>query len=541
MRVRSTDGIVGASGGWNVRRRELIVAAGVLLSLVATACGTRLGDDEFVQAGSAVGTEQTGPRADGPGAVGEITVGPDGSGPAGTGADRSGSVPDGTGGSGAAGGGADGGDAGPSGGSGGGSDGGSGAANFASDVGVTADTITIGNITDRTGPLGPEVFTPTYEGAFTYFQKLNADGGVNGRKIQFVTCDDAGNPDRNRACARELIEEHEVFAFTATSTATFAGAPLLSEAGVPDVTSIPISNAYYTYPELYATYSAEGYPRDGTQVGVDGQLYNNTAQFEWFKEELGVERAAVLFYSIPISKTAGEFLVEGLERAGIEVVYTPNGGQGRNPANPNWDTDVVNMRQQGAQALWHAIDIAGFQKLCQSMDRLDFRVRAAVATVQGAGQGVEDFSSPCRESVYASVFSVPYGNTDHPRIAEIHRALDRYLPDADLHQWVVEGWAGAELLVKGIESMGAEVTREGLMEWLDAQDGSETLGGLMAPGQFYWNPNDRPWETRAEVCFSVMQWDEAAGSFVSRVDDTFHCRRPAEYFPYTPVDDGSTG
>ena len=61
--------------------------------------------------------------------------------------------------------------------------------NQASDVGVTATTITIGNITAENGVLG-DAFAPAVRGLRAWVQATNAKGGINGRQIILKTCDD---------------------------------------------------------------------------------------------------------------------------------------------------------------------------------------------------------------------------------------------------------------------------------------------------------------------------------------------------------------
>ncbi len=511
-----------------MRRTWLVLS--LLLITTAAACGTRLQDDDFVAAARGQGIEAVGGGSGGE-QVGDTFI-PGTQGSAGStqtvGGGTTGGV---TGGGTVGGGGGTGGDGGAGGGPAVPSS--CGGTNTASDTGVTPNSILVGNITSEQGPLGPEPFTPMREGARLFFQQLNADGGVCGRQVQFVSCDDQENPERNKECARNLIEQQEVFALVGNSSNGYAGAEIVSENGVPDVGGIPIGQDYYQYPTLYTLYGADGYPRNGEDVGLDGKIYNQSRSYRWFKENLGIEKAAVIFYSIPISRAAGEFIAEGLEREGIEVVYTPNGGAGRDPANPSWDSEAVNMRSAGAEALWHAIDIAGFQKLCQSMDKFDYEVTAAVGTVQGMGQLLEDFSHPCRTNVYATAFTVVYGERDHPEVAPIYEARDRFNPDRTMHQWLIDGWTAAKLFTEGVESLGANPTREGLLQWLDAHDSADNLGGLIAPDRLSWDPAATDFSGTDVRCFTVGKWNEDQRTFRQQTAETFSCGA-GDWYSWTP-------
>jgi branched-chain amino acid transport system substrate-binding protein len=76
------------------------------------------------------------------------------------------------------------------------------------DVGATDNEIKIGNIMPYSGPLSAYALIGRTEAAF--FNKINAEGGINGRKINFVTYDDAFSPPKTVEQARKLVESDEV-------------------------------------------------------------------------------------------------------------------------------------------------------------------------------------------------------------------------------------------------------------------------------------------------------------------------------------------
>lgn len=526
-------------------RRHKLSAATALLVLLAAACGTRLDDADFVAAAKDQGVESIG--GDGTtdlveDVTGDLTGDDGGGGSTGGGGGTTGGGGGTTGGGGTKSGGGD------SGGGGGGTAAGCTGTNTASDVGVTPTGITVGNIRPKTGVLGPDAFAGPYQGARAYFLDLNARGGVCGRKIKFVTCDDKENSDKNKECVRTLIDEQKIFSFVANATRSYAGAPLVNEKGVPDVGGIPIANAYNKWPMMFSLYGTAGDPRDGTQLGIGGMLHIQSGNFRWFKETLGIAKAAVIYYDEPISQTFGHFVAAGLEREGIDVVYTPGGsgeeyGPGRNLADPAWDGEVIQMRRAGVQALWQGIDLPGFQKLCEAMDRLDFQVKAAVTTIAGWSQTVgRDFSSPCRDSIWAEGSSVPYSRTDHPEIKKFRDAMAKYDPGFPMRQWAVDGWSAAALFTEGIKSMGGNVTRDGLVKWLNSLDGTyQGPNDLVEPANWDWRPNGADYGATEPDCFTVAKWEEAAGAFVDKSGeaDGIACR-PSTYYTYEPTPDGST-
>ncbi|MFA5889791.1 MAG: ABC transporter substrate-binding protein [Actinomycetota bacterium] len=504
-------------------KRSGFLASLAALAVVVSACGTRLPDGEFLRAaGNAYSSDPTGlgaGSADGGTASGGLGL---------PGTDSDGGTSSGSGASGSGG---------PV--STGGGGGGTGSAkNFASDRGVTATTITVGNITPVGGPLGPEAFSGPSHGARAYFQALNASGGVNGRTIKFLTCDDREDPEGNKACARNLIDKEKVFAFAANNTDAYAGAGLVNAAGVPDVGGIPIATAYYKYPMLFTIYGAGGYPRDGKNVGVKGTFYENNAPFLWYRKHLGIKKAAVLFYAIPASSNRAAIVIDMLTKSGIEVVYTPNGGAGKDPASPSWDTDVINMQSAGVEAFWQVIDTAGIMNVCQAMDRYGFQVKAAIASVANWTSRIgRDFSAPCRNSIYADANSVPYTMTSHPEIARFRAAMRRYDPNFPMQQWAVEGWAAARLLTEGIRSMGPNVTRQGLIRFLRDRRGRGFPDDVMTPDWTQWRADSVDFSKQRRNYFSVARWQDSAGGWVAQTNPFDGYETP--WYPHPIEDDGT--
>src|SRR5262249_51638051 len=77
------------------------------------------------------------------------------------------------------------------------------------DTGVTDTEIKIGNIIPYSGPAS--AYGTIGKTMSAYFRMINDQGGVNGRKINFITYDDAYSPPKTVEQARKLVESDEVF------------------------------------------------------------------------------------------------------------------------------------------------------------------------------------------------------------------------------------------------------------------------------------------------------------------------------------------
>src|SRR3977135_2683270 len=76
------------------------------------------------------------------------------------------------------------------------------------DPGATDSEIRIGNIMPYSGPLSAYALIGRTQTAF--FNKINAEGGINGRKINFISYDDGFSPPKTVEQARKLVESDEV-------------------------------------------------------------------------------------------------------------------------------------------------------------------------------------------------------------------------------------------------------------------------------------------------------------------------------------------
>src|SRR5207245_3444242 len=158
-------------------------------------------------------------------------------------------------------------------------------ANTASDVGVTPTTIKIGNITAIQGVFGPDAFGVSLRGLQVFIQSINDRGGVNGRKLQLVSCDDRENAAQNLQCAQKLIEQDKVFAMIAgNSDASARSAKYINDKGIPRV-SFPLASGFYKYAPSYSISAYTGYPRDGRTVGDGGTVYRLTGSYRWFRQQ----------------------------------------------------------------------------------------------------------------------------------------------------------------------------------------------------------------------------------------------------------------
>ena len=115
-----------------------------------------------------------------------------------------------------------------------------------SEVGVTADTIKIGVISDLTGPAAIGGIGMA-DAIRSYFNDLNEKGGINGRKVQVIVEDSKYSPTLTVAAAKKLISKDEIFALVSPwgSGPTEALFPLAQEQKIPIAPACALSTTMY--------------------------------------------------------------------------------------------------------------------------------------------------------------------------------------------------------------------------------------------------------------------------------------------------------
>lgn len=375
--------------------------------------------------------------------------------------------------------------------------------NYASDTGVTADEITIGLIVSKTSPLGSETFSAPLYGAQAYVQSLNAQGGINGRTVRLVVCDDASSGAGNRRCVRKLIDDDQVFALVSNSILNYSGAEYVNSQGVPDIGSQPIDSAYEQYPHLFQIYGSDS-PRNGT-VGFDGQLITGTEIYRYFRLTTGARTAGIVAFNQSESLRYAALIEAGLRAEGYDVVV-----EQIDFALPNFEAAAIDMKSRGVDSVFDAMDVSGNVALCKAMDTVGLTVKAKVLSVQSWSETVrEQFkgSLSCKTSLYTTSRVLNYMDTQHPVIAQFRNDMLATFPDREdkLSAWTLEGWAGARWFADAAASCGADLTRKCVEQFMYRPEGYDAHGIFDTRYFRVGKPG-----TTSNNCLTAAKWDSEA-------------------------------
>ena len=181
----------------------------------------------------------------------------------------------------------------------------SSAALTASAPGITATTITIGSHQPLTGPAAPG-YSEIAPASNAYFQYVNANGGVYGRKIIYKYLNDAYDPTTTASVVRQLVLQDNIYAlFNGLGTPThLAAVSFLNSEKVPDVfvaSGCDCWNEPTTYPETFGWQL--DYISEGKILGqyVAQHFKGKKVAFFYQDDEFGMDGVKGLSYEIPSS------------------------------------------------------------------------------------------------------------------------------------------------------------------------------------------------------------------------------------------------
>jgi ABC-type branched-subunit amino acid transport system substrate-binding protein len=295
-------------------------------------------------------------------------------------------------------------------------------------------------------------------GAKARFERANAEGGVHGRKIEFLGAEDDGMiPDKGAAAARKLVQKEKVFALVPVSAPQFGGAEFLEQQKVPWV-------GWATGPFWCGKTSAFGFngclaprPGQGTQTWwgnqVAAQLGGGAGKKVWVQ---ATDSTASKYGVQTISKS---FTAAGFALAGTSAAlpaqappqdWSPYVNKIMKSADGKAPDVVVSVMAGGKfnSGLYAALKKAGYKGLITDATSYDPKVLADPQTLQ-ALEGV--YSAPQFEPFESNVPEVV------KMVADLRRTGGaNVVPD----QHMATGYWSADVFLAMLQKAGKDLTRD---------------------------------------------------------------------------------
>lgn len=321
----------------------------------------------------------------------------------------------------------------------------------ASDDGVTADEIRLGGIYAESGPVGQFGIT-VYHAAQAYINEINERGGIYGRKINLVHCDDKFTEEGASECYTRLTQRENVFALAlyGDAVAHTVADPLAARQDVLNLMTDGSTAGQFTYENQYPI---QAHAQTQARVVVD---------FWIDKENLEGKKIGILRGNNPlwieVEKGAKDMIGD---RAEVSQAVVSHGSQDYSAAINQFKND----------------DIAGLILATELPDVITF-VKQAEA--QGYRPPTFATVAVCPIAVFGQVLGKYVEGTycSYP-------FLYRTTPDGELYvetyqkhfsksfpftlNFTDSMWVGARMLVEALIRTGPDLTKDKLKQVLDTE------------------------------------------------------------------------
>ena len=330
---------------------------------------------------------------------------------------------------------------------------------------IAQEPVRIGAFVSSTGPAA-FLGDPEQKTLEMYVERLNAAGGVIGRRVELVVYDDAGDAEKARTFAKRLIEQDRVDVIVGGSTTgtTMAAVPLAEQSQVPFVSLAgavvivePVKKWVFKTPhtdrmaceKIFADMRARGLTKLGIVSGAGG-----------FDKSMRAE----------CMKVAGKY--------GIEVVADETYGA----ADTDMTAQLTRVRSSGAQAVLNA----GFGQGPAIVTRNVRQVGLALPLYQSHGVASKEYiklAGPAAEGVRLPAAALlvsdllPAGDAQKPVVTAYRMAYEeRY--KSDVSTFGGHAYDGLMLAVEAIRRAGS-TDRAKVRDALESTRGYVGTGGVV--------------------------------------------------------------
>jgi branched-chain amino acid transport system substrate-binding protein len=346
------------------------------------------------------------------------------------------------------------------------------------DPGASDTEIKIGNIMPYSGPYS--AFGEIGKTEAAYFEKINAEGGINGRKINFISYDDGFSPPKTVEQARKLVESDEVLlVFQSLGTATN--------------TAIQRYMNAKKVPQLFVSTGATKFNDPQHFPWTIGWQPNYQSEARIYAEYLLKNhpqgKVGVLYQSDDYGKDYLKGLKDGLNgkmRIAAEIPYEVT--------DPTVDSQIVNLRASGADIFF---DVTTPKFAAQAIKKIAELGWKPVHLLNNVSNSVGAVLKPAGLDNAKGVLTTAYYKDptdptwkDDAAYREWTTFMNKYYSNGDkTSAFTVYGYLVAQTLAALLKQSGDNLTRENVMKQAASLKNLEL--DMLLPGiKINTGPND---------------------------------------------------
>jgi len=323
------------------------------------------------------------------------------------------------------------------------------------DTGASDTEIKIGNIMPYSGPASAYGIIGKTEEA--YFKMINEAGGVNGRKIDFISYDDGYSPPKAVEQARKLIESDEVLL-------------IFNALGTPSQTAVQKYHNAKKVPQLF--------------VATGASKWNDPKDFPWtmgFQPSYRVEARIFAKYILkekPNAKVAIFYANDDFGKdylAGIKDIFGSKASnlivaeESYETTEPSIDSHIVKLKGTGADVFVNISTPKFAAQAIKKMAELEWKPTHVLTDVSvSIGAVMKPAGLEASEGILSAQYMKDASDPqwkDDEGMKKFMAFIDKYMPGANVADLnLAYGYAAAQTMVQVLKQCGDDLTRENVMK-----------------------------------------------------------------------------
>ncbi|BAM92622.1 putative ABC-type branched-chain amino acid transporter, periplasmic binding protein [Bradyrhizobium oligotrophicum S58] len=339
------------------------------------------------------------------------------------------------------------------------------------DTGASDTEIKIGNIMPYSGPASAYGIIGKTEAA--YFKKINAEGGINGRKINYISYDDAYSPPKAVEQARKLVESDEVLL-------------IFNSLGTPSNTAIQKYMNAKKVPQLFVATGATKWNDPSNFPWTMGWQPSYQAESRIYAKYLLKEKPdakiAVLYQNDDYGKDYLKGLKDGLGAKAASMIVMEESYE---TTEPTIDNHIVKLKSTGADVFMNITTPKFAAQAIKKSAEIEWK---ALHILNNVSASVGSVIKPAGFANAQGIVSAQYLKdttdqqwADDPGMKSYLEFMTKDFPEGDkLDNGTVVGYGVAQTLVQVLKQCGDDLTRENVMKQAASLRGFRT--GVLLPG-----------------------------------------------------------
>jgi branched-chain amino acid transport system substrate-binding protein len=323
------------------------------------------------------------------------------------------------------------------------------------DTGASDTEIKIGNIMPYSGPASAYGIIGKTEEA--YFKMINEAGGVNGRKINFISYDDGYSPPKAVEQTRKLIESDEVLL-------------IFNALGTPSQTAVQKYHNAKKVPQLF--------------VATGASKWNDPKDFPWtmgFQPSYRVEARIFAKYILkekPNAKVAIFYANDDFGKdylAGIKDIFGSKASdlivaeESYETTEPSIDSHIVKLKGTGADVFVNISTPKFAAQAIKKMAELEWKPTHVLTDVSvSIGAVMKPAGLEASEGILSAQYMKDASDPqwkDDEGMKKFMAFIDKYMPGANVADLnLAYGYAVAQTMVQVLKQCGDDLTRENVMK-----------------------------------------------------------------------------